>query len=63
MSDNTSKVKKDSVSINACIGDDLFQTLELFCAITGQSKTIAVERAIEAYCKENVEMGVTMDQV
>ena len=48
------------MSINTCIGADLFKTLDLFCAITGQSKTVAVERAIEAYCKSNntmVDMG------
>lgn len=53
MSSNVIRVKKDSVSINICVGDDLFFMLEMFCAITGQSKTIAVERAIEAYCKNN----------
>lgn len=44
------KNKKDSVSINTCVGEELFNMLEMFCAITGQSKTTAVERAIEAYC-------------
>ena len=34
MADGTVKPKKDSVSINTCIGDDLFYTLEMFCAIT-----------------------------
>lgn len=42
--------QKDSVSVNACIGSDLFRELEELCAVTGQSKTVAVERAIRAYC-------------
>ena len=63
MADGTVKAKKDSVSINTCIGDDLFYTLEMFCAITGQSKTIAVERAIESYCKDSgVMSNDAMDQ-
>jgi hypothetical protein len=47
------KQKKDSVSISIYIGSELFEMLNKFCAITGQSKTIAVERAITAYCKED----------
>lgn len=42
--------KKDSVSITTRIGKELFDTLERFCAATGQSKTVAVERAIRMYC-------------
>lgn len=43
--------RKDSVSLNARIGPELFQLLEDFCEATGQPKTVAVERAIRAYCK------------
>lgn len=42
--------KKDSVSINVCAGDELFGALERLCALTGQSKTVAVERAIRMFC-------------
>ena len=38
------------VSINARIGADLVRLLEEHCERTGQSKTVAVERAILAYC-------------
>lgn len=48
------KGKKDSVSINTCIGEELFDLLEMFCAVTGQSKTVAIERAIEKYCYDTV---------
>ncbi len=43
---------KESVSVNARIGRDLFVLLERTCAEMGQSKTVAVERAIVAYCTE-----------
>lgn len=46
------KTKKASVSITTCVGRELFDLLEAFCAETGQSKTIAVERAIKSYCAE-----------
>ena len=48
------KGKKDSVSVNACIGKDLFRMLEELCELTGQSKTVAVERAVKAYCEAGV---------
>lgn len=42
--------RKDGVSVNACIGRELFSALEELCAVTGQSKTVAVERAILGHC-------------
>lgn len=42
--------RKDSVSVNAYIGKPLLDMLEAVCLFTGQSKTVAVERAIRAYC-------------
>ena len=49
--------KKDGVSVNACIGQDLFSALEELCAVTGQSKTVAVERAIRAHCTVTAGSG------
>lgn len=46
--------KKDSVSITICIGRELFDMLNSFCEVTGQSKTVAVERAIRSYCRDSV---------
>jgi len=45
--------KKNAVSINVCVGQDLFDMLTDFCAITGQSKTVAIERAISTYCSDD----------
>lgn len=42
--------RKDSVSLNARIGTELFDMLDGFCQRTGQPKTVAVERALRAYC-------------
>lgn len=42
--------RKDSVSVNAYIGRPLLDMLEAACMLTGQSKTVAVERAIRMYC-------------
>lgn len=44
--------RKDSVSLNARIGPEAFRLLEEFCAITGQPKTVAVERAVRKFCLE-----------
>ena len=44
---------KDSVSLNARIGPELFDMLDRFCQETGQPKTVAVERAIRAYCLDH----------
>lgn len=54
----SNKKKKDSVSIHTCIGEELSEILIQFCAITGQSKTVALERAIEAYCKTDTNNNV-----
>jgi hypothetical protein len=54
----SNKKRKDSVSIHTCIGEELSEILIQFCAITGQSKTVALERAIEAYCKTSDNNGV-----
>ena len=44
--------RKDSVSLNARIGSELFGLLERYCLVTGQPKTVAVERALRAYCTD-----------
>lgn len=36
--------------MNARIGPDMFRLLEEYCEITGQPKTVAVERAIRQFC-------------
>ena len=43
--------------MNARIGPDMFWLLEEFCRITGQPKTVAVERAIRRFCEEQEREG------
>lgn len=49
--------RKDSVSMNARIGPDMFRLLEEYCEITGQPKTVAVERAIRQFCAQAAPAG------
>ena len=44
--------RKDGISVTIRVGHDLLHDLESLCARTGQSKTVAIERAISAYCSE-----------
>ena len=57
----SNKKKKNSISIHTCIGEELSEMLIQFCAITGQSKTVALERAIEAYCKTDTNNNIISD--
>lgn len=55
MSENTEVLKrrgskKNGHFINVKLQADLYEKLCMFCDLSGQSKTVAVERAIEEYC-------------
>lgn len=41
--------KKNGKYLNVCIQEEIYQKLEDFCAEAGQTKTIAVERALIQY--------------
>ena len=41
--------KKNGKYLNVCIQEDIYQRLEAFCLTAGQTKTIAVERALLQY--------------
>ena len=47
--------KKDARSFSCKFDRVIFEKLEEFCKISGQSKTIVVERAVEKYIEENLE--------
>lgn len=57
----TGKPRKDGVPVNARIGPVLVRMLDAACAVTGQSKTVAVERAIAAYCRDDRHKTVRKD--
>ncbi len=41
--------KKNGTYLNVCIETPIYERLEAFCDDAGQSKTVAVERALSAY--------------
>ena len=47
------KAKKESKPFHAYLDKQIYDDLTEFCKKSGQSKTLAVERAIEMYIKNN----------
>lgn len=47
--------KKDSKNFTCKFDREIFEQLEEFCQISGQSKTLVVERAVQKYLGENLE--------
>lgn len=48
--------KKDAKNFACKFDREIFEKLEEFCKLSGQSKTAVVERAVEKYIEENLEM-------
>ncbi len=46
------RLKKNGKYLNVCIETPIYERLEALCADAGQTKTIAVERALNAYLDE-----------
>lgn len=49
------KPKKNGTYLNVCIETPIYERLQAMCDDAGQSKTIAVERALTAYLDEYEE--------
>lgn len=47
--------KKDAKNFACKFEREIFEKLEEFCELSGQSKTLVVERAVEKYLEENME--------
>lgn len=47
--------KKNGTYLNVCIETDVYKRLDDFCKDAGQSKTVAVERALTAYLNDYEE--------
>ena len=61
-----SRPKKNGTYLNVCIEKTIYEELENFCAEAGQTKTIAVERALSEYLedyKKKQEMLRTLEAV
>jgi len=50
-----SREKKDAMNFGCKFDREIFEKLEEFCRLSGQSKTAVVERAVEKYLEENLE--------
>jgi predicted DNA-binding protein len=50
-----SREKKDAKNFGCKFDREIFEKLEEFCELSGQSKTMVVERAVEKYLEENLE--------
>lgn len=46
------RAKKNGTYLNVCIETPIYERLEKLCDEAGQTKTIAVERALRAYLDE-----------
>lgn len=51
-----SREKKDAKNFACKFDREIFDRLEQFCDLSGQSKTAVVERAVDKYVAENLEM-------
>ena len=51
-----SREKKDAKNFACKFNREIFEKIEEFCALSGQNKTAVVERAVEKYIEENLEM-------
>lgn len=51
-----SREKKDAKNFTCKFDRTIFERLEEFCQLSGQSKTAVVERAVEKYLEENIEL-------
>ena len=51
-----SRDKKDAKNFACKFDREIFEKLEEFCTLFGQSKTAVVERSVEKYIEENLEM-------
>jgi predicted DNA-binding protein len=47
--------KKDAKAFGCKFDREIFEKLEEYCKISGQNKTMVVERAVEKYLEENLE--------
>ena len=50
-----SREKKDAKNFGCKFDREIFEKLEEFCELSGQSKTRVVERAVKKYLEENLE--------
>lgn len=47
--------KKDAKNFTCKFDREIFEKMEEFCELSGQNKTLVVERAVQKYLEENLE--------
>ncbi len=50
------RAKRETRNFACKFDKEIFERLEEFCGISGQSKTAVVERAVEKYINENLDL-------
>ena len=50
-----SREKKDAKNFTCKFDREIFERLEEYCLLSGQSKTMVVERAVQKYLDNNLE--------
>ena len=51
-----SREKKEAKNFACKFDKEIFEKLEEFCRLSGQNKTAVVERAVQKYVDENLDM-------
>lgn len=49
------RAKKDAKNFACKFDREIFEKLEEFCQLSGQNKTLVVERAVQKYLESNLE--------
>ena len=49
------RAKKDAKAFGCKFDREIFESLEEYCELSGQSKTAVVERAVQKYINDNLE--------
>ena len=55
--------KKNGTYLNVCIETSIYEHLEKICEDAGQTKTVAVERALVAYLDEYEKKQVILREI
>ena len=55
--------KKNGKYLNVCIQEEIYKKLENFCLEAGQTKTIAVERALAQYIENYGAMQEKLNKI
>ena len=49
------RAKKDAKNFACKLDREIYEKLEEFCQLSGQNKTLVVERAVQKYLENNLE--------